>query len=164
MLGSLCWAAARPDVGRRADQDQPAHQFGVRVGEPDQEVAATGDADAGDCADPGLLDHGAHVLGVLTEAIGTLQRVRCARAARVDGDDPELLAQPLDDRLEYLEAVDDGIDEQQCLLAGAVQVVGDAGAVAQREAGSVPLALDALARRGAGRQRARGVVVLVGGL
>ena len=69
-------------------------------------------------ADPGLLDHRAHVLGVLTEAIGTLQRVRCARAARVDGDDTELLAQPLDDRLEHLEAVDDGIDEQQRLLAG----------------------------------------------
>ena len=107
-----------------------------------------------------LLDHGAHVQGV--EAIGTLQ-VGCAGAARIDGDDAELLAQPLDERLKHLEAVDHGIDEQQRLLAGAVQIVGDASVVAQREAGAVPLA--SMRRRSSCRsQRARGVVALVGGL
>ena len=65
------------------------------------------------------------------EAIGTLQGVGCAGAARIDGDDPEFLAQPLDDRLKHLEAIDHGIDEQQRLLAGAVQIVGDAGVVAR---------------------------------
>ena len=76
VVGALRRAVACPDVGRRADQDQPAHQSRVPIGEPDQEIAAARDADAGDGADPGLLDHGAHVQGVLGEAIGTLQRVR----------------------------------------------------------------------------------------
>ena len=68
----------------------------------------------------GLLDHSAHVLGVLAQAIGTLQQVRGAGAARVDRDNAELLAEPLDDRLKYLEAIDDRIDEQERFLTGAV--------------------------------------------
>ena len=76
VVGALNRAVARPDVGRRADQNQPADQFRVLVGEPDQKIAAARDADAGDGADPGLLDHRAHVQGVLGQAIGPLQRVR----------------------------------------------------------------------------------------
>ena len=114
-------------------------------------------------ADPGLLDHGAHVLGVLGEAIGALQGVGCAGAARVDGDDAELLAQPLDDRLKHLEAIDHGIDEQQRLLAGAVQVVGDPRAVAQREAGRCRLR-SMRWRSSVSVRRERGVVALVRGL
>ena len=134
------------------------------MGEPDQKIAAARDADAGDSADPRPLDHGANVLGVLTQAIGTLQRVRCAGAARVDRDDAELLAEPLDDRLKHFQAIDDGIDEQERLVAGAVQVVGDPGAVAERDAGPVPLALDAVAPRGVGCERDGGVVALICGL
>jgi hypothetical protein len=66
--------------------------------------------------------------------------------------------------LKHLKAIDDGIDEQQRLLAGAVQVVDDAGVVAPRETGAVPLALDALALLRVGRQPDRGFVALVCGL
>jgi hypothetical protein len=126
-----------PEIDQRADEHELLDECRRRDRQPDQDAAALGDADRRHRS-AGRLDDGPDAR-VIAGAVPSAQRVGTPRAPRVNRDDPELLAEVLQDRLEDLEAIDNRVHEEQRLRAAAVLVERQAGAVAKREPGPMKL-------------------------
>ena len=64
-----------------------------------------------------LGDYGSDVPGVILDMVGARQRIGRARAARIDRDDPELLAELFEDGLDRAQPIGQRADQEQRDLA-----------------------------------------------
>src|ERR1700758_3224615 len=109
------------------------------MGHSKQDVGPHRNSDTDQLRGPKFAYHGEHVARMLVDRVGPMQRVRATRPAWIDGDNPELVAEALEDRLEHGQSERLSANEEQRDVTRAMLIIGDARQATPRESEVVAL-------------------------
>src|ERR671911_1829805 len=112
------------------------------MGQLEQNVAAARHTDPDDGSAIEGFDHGAHVACMLSKRVRRLERIRGARTAWIDRYDPELLAEPLDNRLKCGGVIAERSHKEQRPRTAPMLVERDPCPIAEHGSIAMPLVLD----------------------
>jgi len=108
-----------------AHRDQGREQARLGVSEPEEHACSSGDPDPDHRASTQFSDYDSDILGVVFDVVGSRQRIGRARAARIDRNDPKLLAELFQDGLDRGQSIGERADQQQRDLATPMLVERD---------------------------------------